>query len=308
MSKRLAHIGSIAVIIAAFLWSLDGLLRRSLYDLPPATVVFWEHLLGLAIIGPIALYHWRKFMNLTQRQWLTIALVAMLSGAAGTIMYTAALGQVQYIQFSVVVLLQQLSPVFAIAASAILLRERISRRFIASAAIALVGAYMTAFPDLTVNLETGSGTVIAALLAAGAAAAWGTGTALSKYALRDTSFIHIVTLRFALTPLFALGYLALTSSVGSIAQLSGNDFATIVAIVFSTGLLALVIYYFGLQRIPASRSALLELVFPLSAVIIGWLFLSQNLTITQAIGGLLLAATAFYTVRTTTEKEPKVQY
>lgn len=50
--KNKIYIGSIAVVFAALLWSLDGFLRRELYSLPPAVVVFWEHLLGLIILAP----------------------------------------------------------------------------------------------------------------------------------------------------------------------------------------------------------------------------------------------------------------
>jgi drug/metabolite transporter (DMT)-like permease len=56
-------------------------------------------------------------------------------------------------------------------------------------------------------------------------------------------------------------------------------------------MVALLIYYYGLQRVAASRAAILELAWPLSAVIIGWLFLHQGLTPTQALGAITLLAT-----------------
>jgi drug/metabolite transporter (DMT)-like permease len=76
----------------------------------------------------------------------------------------------------------------------------------------------------------------------------------------------------------------------------------LLAITFSTGLVALLIYYYGLQRVAASRAAVLELAWPLSAVIIGWLFLHQGLTLTQAIGAIVLIATTYFITRDTKEK------
>lgn len=285
--------GSAAVVFAAFLWSIDGLLRRELYSLPASVIVFWEHLFGFIILLPFILASFKAFKQLTRKQWMAVGVVSFLSGAVGTILYTAALGQIHYIPFSVVVLLQQLNPVFAIGASAILLREPLTKRFFALAAIALSAAYFVSFPDLKVNLSTGNGTLIAALFAVGAAAAWGIGTAFSKYALKDTSSLHIAALRFGFAPIFALLFVVLFNQTEALTSITAEQFKYIVAITFSTGMVALLIYYFGLQRIPASRSAILELTFPLSAVVIGYLFLHQGLTLTQGLGALVLTGTIY---------------
>jgi drug/metabolite transporter, DME family len=280
--------GSVAVVFAALLWSLDGLLRRNLYDLPAAVIVFWETLFGFIILLPFIAYSYKAFRKLTKKQWQAIIGVSFLSGAVGTIFYTAALTKIQFIPFSVVVLLQQLQPIFAITAAALLLKEPLSRKFIGLAGLALVAAYFVSFPNLTVELNTGDGTLMAALLAVGAAAAWGTSTAFSKYALKDTSTLHITALRFGFTPIFALLFVVFSGNTAALGSITAEQFKYIIAITFSTGLLALMIYYFGLKRIPASRSTLLELAWPLSAVVIGYLFLNETLVATQALGSLVL--------------------
>lgn len=285
--------GSAAVVFAALLWSLDGLLRRNLYDLPAPVIVFYETLFGFLVLLPFIAYSYKAFAKLTEKQWQAIIGVSFLSGAVGTIFYTAALTKIQFIPFSVVVLLQQLQPIFAIAAAGLLLKEPISRKFLGLAALALVAAYFVSFPDLTVNLSTGDGTLMAALFAIGAAAAWGTSTAFSKYALKGTSPLHVGALRFGFTPIFALVFVLFSGNTESLGAVTAEQFKYIVAITFSTGLMALLIYYFGLKRIPASRSTLLELTWPLSAVIIGYLFLNETLVATQALGSVTLLAIIF---------------
>lgn len=301
MSKHSIKYGSAAVVVASVLWALDGLLRRHLYSLPAPVIVFWEHIFGLIVLVPIIAYSWKAYKQLTRKQWYAIALVSLLSGAAGTILYTAALGQINFIPFSVVVLLQQLNPIFAIATAAILLRERLSRRFLGLSALALIGAYLVSFPELKVTLSTGNGTLMAALMAVGAAAAWGSATAFSKYALKDTSFLHITAARFALAPVFALFFVVGSGSTASLTALTGEQVKYLLFITFSTGLLALAIYYYGLQRIEASRAAILGLARPLAAVIIGWLFLNEGFTATQAFGALVLTATTLAIIRDTKE-------
>ncbi len=291
--------GSVAVVAAALLWSVDGLLRRHLYTLPAPVIVFWEHAFGFILLLPIIIWSWKAFKKLTRRQWLAIGFVSLLSGAAGTILYTAALGRIQYIPFSVVVLLQQLNPIFAIAASALLLRERLTRRFVALSAVALVAAYFATFPDIKINFATGNGTAIAALFAVGAAACWGVGTAFSKYALKGTSSLHITAARFGITMLFALVFVGLSGSAGAMGSITFDQFKYLIAITFSTGLVALLIYYFGLKRVKASRAAILELAWPASAVLIGYIWLDQGLTWSQGIGALVLTGAIYLIARDT---------
>ncbi|MBI2588919.1 DMT family transporter [Candidatus Saccharibacteria bacterium] len=285
--------GSGAVVLAALLWSLDGLLRRHLYSLPAPVIVFWEHVFGVVLLAPIIIASYRAFKKLTRKQWLAIIGVSFLSGAVGTILYTAALGRINFIPFSVVVLLQQLNPIFAIGAAAALLHEPLTKKFFGLSAVALLGAYLVSFPDLSVNLSTGKGTLIAALFAVGAAASWGVSTAFSRYALKDTSSLHITAARFGITPIFALLFVVLSGSTGSLGALTFSQFKYIAAITFSTGLVALMIYYFGLKRVLASRAAVLELAWPASAVFVGYVWLHQGLTTSQIFGALLLTGTIY---------------
>lgn len=283
--------GPIAVVLAAFLWSLDGFLRRQLFSLPPSVVVFWEHLLGFVILLPIVLWLWKGFKTLTRKQWFTIAIVALLSGALGTIFYTAALGKINFIPFSVVVLLQQTQPLFAILAAWLLLKEPLGKNFWLMAVVAVVATYFVSFPNLSVNVETGAGTAAAALLALGAAASWGSSTALSKYTLKGTPFLHITAARFAFAPIFALLITGLLGKSNQLTAITPVQWQYLLAITFSTGLVALAIYYFGLQRVPASRSTILELTWPVSAVLVGYIFLGERLTVTQWLGSIVLIAT-----------------
>ncbi len=290
------NIGSFAIISAAILWSLDGLLRRHLYHLPSTVIVFWEHAFGLVVLLAVTSPTWRKFQQLNRRQWGTIIFVSLLSGTLGTIFYTAALAQVHYMSYSVVVLLQQLQPLFAIAAAAIFLRERITMKYVGLAVLAIGAVYLLSFPQLVVT-NSGPGILMAAVFAIGAAACWGVSTALSKYTLRDTSSLHVTTLRFLFTVGFSFILSMALGHSGKILTVTPGDIFTIFLITLSTGMLALALYYFGLKRVLASRSTILELTWPLSATIIGFVGLHERLTITQWIGAVLLIVVIRIVVR-----------
>src|SRR3989344_2363502 len=171
--------GPILIIIAALLWAFDGLIRQHLYTLPPITIIFLEHLIGLVILSPFV-YKYLFATRLTKREWRLIVLISVLSGLLGTLWFTTALGKVHFISLSVVFLLQKLQPIFAITTARIFLKERFEPGYIPWAIFAVVAAYFVTFKNGVVNLETGEGTVIAALYALGAAFAWGSSTTFSK--------------------------------------------------------------------------------------------------------------------------------
>ena len=291
--KKLLSFGPIFIVIASILWSLDGLLRVSLYVLPPIIIVFYEHLIGFLFLIPLLLPKINEIRQVKTRTWGAFAWITLLSSIGGTFFYTAALGQVQFIQFSVVVLLQQLEPIFAVSFAALILREHISRIFILYVATALVGTYMVSFPNLTINFATGQGTLIAAGLAVAAAFSWGSSTAFSRYALLRTSTIVTTGLRFGLASALGLAFIFLFNQQQSLTTLNTNQWLALFAIALSTGMVALFIYYYGLKRTPASVTTILELTWPLSAIVIDYVYFHKTLTATQVIGALILLFTMY---------------
>lgn len=285
---KIRQFGPLFIMTAALLWSFDGLLRRSLYSLPPAVVVFYEHALG-ALLLLFFLSKWLKDLkNMRRKEWLAIGVVALFSGALGTIFYTAALGKVNYIQFSVVVLLQQLQPIWAVLAASILLKEPVTKRFILWAFLALIAAYLITFKNLSVNLSTGDGTTTAGLLALSAGLLWGSSTAISKYVLKKVSFITATALRFLLAPIFALLFVLGQNQTALLFSLSQEQWITLLLITFTTGMVALVIYYYGLKRTEARKTTLYELVWPASAVFIDYFYYHNTLSATQLLGVAIL--------------------
>lgn len=286
--KSLLKSGPIFIIIAALLWSFDGILRRSLYSLPPAVIVFYEHLLGAIILLPVFLKFFSELKRMKRKEWISIIIVSLFSGALGTIFYTQALGMVQYIQFSVVVLLQQLQPVWAILAASILLKEKITKNFTKWAIIAIIAAYLITFRDLRVNITENTGTLIAATLALGAGFVWAVSTSFSKIVLNKVSYWTATSLRFWLAPVFALLFVLSQRQQNSLALINLSQWVTLLTITFSTGMVALVIYYFGLRKTPARVSTICELTWPASAIFIDYFLYKQGLTITQILGIVLL--------------------
>lgn len=284
------YLPPLAVILAAFLWSLDGFLRQELYTLSAFLIVTLEHGLGALVLFPVLYRGRQEIFSINQRTWVSVIWISVCGGILGTFFYTKALSYVQYIDLSVVVLLQKFQPLFAIGLAAVILKEPITHRFIGLAGLALIGGFLVTFGGQPFSAWDDK-TIIAALLALLAAFSWGSSTVLGKHALRRLSYPVVTALRLLVTFIVAAVVLASLHSVSLVADITLRQWAFILAIVFSTGMVALFIYYYGLNRIPASHATLYELMWPLSAVALDYFVRDRSLTLTQLFGaGLLLMA------------------
>ena len=287
MLKSLRASGPVFIALAAFLWALDGILRRSLFTLPPAVIVFYEHLLGAILIAP---FFWPKIIKerLTKTEWSAVIWVSFFSSLLGTLLFTAALAKTQFISFSVVFLLQKLQPVFAVVTGAVVLKESLSRQYFKWAGLALVAAYFVTFKNGLVNFSTGTGTALAALMAVGAAFAWATSTAFSRFGLLKHSHTLITGLRFWLATPMAFIAVLLLGQQAHLSEVTPGQLLRLLAIALSTGLVALWIYYRGLKYTQVKVATIVELIFPVTAVFIDIFLYHTILAPSQYLAALVL--------------------
>ena len=286
--RQLKTFGPLFIIAAAFLWSLDGFLRQNLFSLPATVIVFLEHFLGFILMVPLLFLGWKEIRKLDKATWLAVGWVVLLGGVLGTTLFTKALGYTNFISLSVVILLQKLQPVFAILLAYIVLKERLPKNFYAWAGLALAGGYLVTFPGLLPNLATGSQTGLAALLAVGAAFAWGSSTVFGKRSLQNLDFKTLTVLRFGLTSV-VMGIIILSNgSSAAIQDVTLIQWRYLLGIVFSTGAVALFLYYYGLKMVKASVSTICELFWPVSAVFLDLFFRGTLLAPTQWLGAFVL--------------------
>tara|TARA_B100000749_G_scaffold46990_1_gene33158 strand:- start:1314 stop:2222 length:909 start_codon:yes stop_codon:yes gene_type:complete len=292
------YLPALAVIFAAFLWSFDGFIRQNLFALPSFLIVSLEHVIGAILFLPLLIRGWKEVSSLSQRGWISVLWISIFGGVLGTFFYTKALSYVNYIDLSVVVLLQKLQPIFAIALAGLILKEKITKRFIILAFAAIVGGYLVTFGSSSIN-DWDDKTIIAALLALLAAFSWGSSTVLGKHALNRLSFTTVTSLRLAITASVTAFVLLSTGQYDAINNMTLSHWGFIVLIVLSTGSLALFFYYYGLNKLPASHATLYELFWPLSAVGLDWFIRGNILSLPQWVGAILLLGAIIILTRET---------
>jgi len=292
MKNRSATVGALLICVSAALWGLDGVvLTPRLINLPVPFVVFLLHAVPFLLMQPFLFRSYGRLRHMPANGWLALALVSLTGGLLGTLAIVKALFLVNFNQLSVVVVLQKLQPLFALALAAILLRERLSSRFLALAVVALGGAYLLTFGAALPDFSAEASNVHAAVWAVVAAAAFGSATVLGKLLLGSLNFRDATFGRYGMTAALALIYLGLRGIGLPLASVTGTNWIIILIISLTTGSGAIFLYYYGLERVRASVATICELCLPLSAVLLDYLVNGSILGPWQWLGaGLLVGA------------------
>lgn len=284
--QRVGASGFLLVALGAALWGSDGLLRRGLaFELPAAAVVFAEHVILVLLTLPLLLRARTAVRSFGPRDWAALLFVGAGASALATVLFTQAF---VYGDPNTPLLLQKLQPIFAVAGASLLLGERLLPRYGLYFIVALVGAYLIAFPD------PGQASVSAlapAALATGAALLWGLGTVLGRFLTTKVEFAELTALRFAVGLPATLIILLVQGETSVIGSITGREIGTLFLLALIPGLIALLLYYRGLRETPASAATLAELSFPVTAVTVNYLAFDATLTGSQWIGLLILTGT-----------------
>ena len=263
-------------------------LTPRLSNLAVPLVVFLLHAVPFGLMQPFLFGCWKRLRAFDRRTWLVLALVALTGGLMGTFAIVKALFLVEFKQLSVVVLLQKLQPVFAIFLAALLLKERLTGRFVAWAVAAIAGGYLLTFGLSLPDLAGGDRTLWAAFYALVAAACFGAATVFGKLLLDTVDFKTATFARYGLTTLLALFYV-IVSGVGlPLISVSRENWIVVLVISLTTGSGAIFLYYWGLTRVKATVATICELCLPLSAVMLDYIVNDTRLGSWQWLGGAVL--------------------
>ncbi len=299
MKSFAERFGPYLIFFAAMLWATDAPFRLHLTkDLPSNFIVLGEHFFDILVALPILFINWADVKKLSLKGWLSVIVVAVGGSALASIAFTEAF---HYVNPSVAILLQKLQPFIAIGLAVALLRERLPRFFWLWTLLAVLAAYVISFPNFVPQVyrgETFNPNFIGVSLALAAALLWGASTVLGKYVLNSISFKTMTALRFVVAFVFLLGLNVYQGSISAISRMTATDWLFIAIIAVTSGIVSLLIYYKGLQYTKASVATIAELGFPLAAVAVNAIFISQPITFTQIIGMAVLLAAIYFLTKT----------
>ncbi len=283
-----AWIGALLLALCGVLRSTDLFFRIPVLDtLPVAVIIMWEHLINTVAVTPGAIKFRTAYRNINLKDGLLFILVGWGASAMGILFFTLAF---KYMNPALVILLQKLQPVITILLGVIFLKDRLTKKFFLWAPVAIISSYFVSF-SLTnpfsgqwKQIAVGTGfTLLAAFF-------WGSGTVWGKMLLKKFDSNFILVNRFILGSVFTVVLAISVAGSHAFAGVLGRPdlLGRLLYMALVPGLVATGFFYWGLHRVDASIASILELVFPLSSVVIMWVFFNQPLDLVQILAGVVL--------------------
>jgi len=282
-------LNSVFLILGAGLWATDALFRHPMSgQISALSIVFLEHLFALLITSIWVFLIRRKRIELEVIPLIGSAFIGILGSALATLCFTKSF---QFVNPSVSILLQKIQPIVVIFLSWALLGEKLTKTFLLWGAIAIGSAYFLSFPNGLPTEEFQQSDFAGVILALLAACLWAISTVIGKLTLKRMDGNHLALWRFF------FGFIALwiLTNVFSDTKIEipliTNDPTVMRSVFFMAlvpGFLGVSLYYRGLTRMKASVATLLELAFPLTAVLVNWKFLGLKLEKIQLLAATIL--------------------
>lgn len=282
-------LGAIVIGISAIFWGFDGIvLTPRLFNLPVPFVVFVLHLVPFLLMNFFLYKRYSLLKTLNKTELFSLVMVAAFGGSIGTMAIVKALFLVNFQSLSIVVLLQKLQPVFAISLAALFLKEKLRRNFLLWAIIALIAGYFLTFGASLPHIQEDKNTIYASLLAVLAAFSFGSSTVFSKKVLGKLDFISATFFRYGFTATIMFFVVAAMGFLGEFNNVTPQNWMVIFIIALTTGSGAIFLYYFGLKKVKAIIATIMELFFPMSAILFDYFINGHLLSPVQWVSAAVM--------------------
>lgn len=262
------------IIIASVLFSLAGILAKTITGMPAQSIIFYRVSLA-SIIFFIALL---ISGNLTRIRLKNKKRYLVLFSILQMLTMLAFFESVLEASVSAAVLLLYTAPVYVTVLSPVLLKESLTGKGLTALVLSVTGILLIIEPG---KLDfSGYSIGILAGIISGVTYAFEIMT--SKYISRTYSGYTQAFWSFIIAMLILLpaGYVPFEVVLDNLAAL-------ILLAIFPT-ILAVSLYFNGLKKVRASSASILGLLEPLSAVILAVIILDEKISITVLIGGALI--------------------
>ncbi len=279
MSERrgyVRHVGIILVMFAAFFWGISGGIANMLINTgwSPLIIAFYRGFIGLLCFMLWMLLDKRKKKRLSQRVYLWSFIAGL--GVAGN--FTFYFLSIHFSSISIAVTLMYTAPIFVLIASLLAGMERATWIKWFGVVTVVIGVFLLA---KGYTLDINSVPIVGIVLGITAGISYTIFLFGFKKAAAIGSPSLVLTLAFLSFTVILFIFIDLNEAVDI---MHSSDLGWFILLGVLGAGLSFFLYVIGLRLIHPSTTAVVAMVEPLTAALIGITFLNNTLTVPQIIG------------------------
>ena len=267
------------LITSMTIFGTIGLFVRNI-PVSSGELALYRAVLAAMLIGVYLLVTKQKipFQNIKKELFLLL-----FSGIAMGINWILLFEAYKYTTVSVATLSYYFAPVIVTAVCPFLFHEKLTGKQILCFCMSTLGIVLiTGIGDM----EQGSSHFLGILCGLGAAVFYATVILLNKF-IKNVTGIHRTFLQFLAAIIILVPYVAMTGGC-SLGSMTGTGWVCLLVVgLIHTGV-TYCMYFSSLKELPGQKAAILSYIDPLVAVVVSVLVLGEELTLIQALGGILI--------------------
>jgi len=284
MKERPRLLGVLSISSAAIIWGSNGVIVN-LIPLDAFTIAFFRVFLASLILLPFMMIFRARDLARLKSCWKLLVLNGLLLCLGWAFLFAS----MKLIPIAEAVLLNYLGPVFTAVLSPLILRERLAKTSIAALLLSLLGIYLISHEELVLG---GSHDVLGVVYGLLAGLSYAGFIIVSKKLRAEQSSLTTAFYSYV----FAAIFLAAISRPIT-PSLSAPEWGLLLILSGVNTCSAVTLYLYGLAMMEAPKAVVLAYLEPLSAAIMGALFLGQLLGPIDILGGALIVISGYIVAR-----------
>ena len=284
MRENARLLGILSISSAAVIWGLNGVIVNMI-SLDAFTIAFFRVFLASLILLPFMAVFKMHDLTRIRSCWKPLILNGLLLSLGWAFLFAS----MKLIPIAEAVLLNYLGPVFTAILSPIILKERIERASVAALLMSILGIYLISHEEL---LNGASGDILGIIYGLLAGLSYAGFIIVSKRLRKEQSSLTTAFYSYV----FAAIFLAAISRPMA-PSLSTMEWTLLLILSSVNTCSAVTLYLYGLAMVEAHKAVVLTYLEPLSAAIMGAIFLGQLLGPIDILGGALIVVSGYIVAR-----------
>ena len=265
------------LIISMFVFGTIGLFIKNI-PLSSGEIALYRAILAIIIIGIYLIISKAKFNFLSIKKTIPYLVI---SGMAMGINWVLLFESYKYTTVSIATLSYYFAPTIITIVSSILFKEKLSLKQF----ICFIGSTIGLILITGINTSY-SNNLIGILLGVCAAIFYATVIILNKF-IKNVSGVHRTFLQFISSTFILVPYVLFTSGV-NILSLNNNGLVNMLIVGFIHTGITYVLYFSSIKDLSGQKIGILSYIDPFVAISVSFVFLGENMSFIQIIGGLFI--------------------
>lgn len=282
--------GKIKIITAMLIFGSIGAFVKGI-NLSSSEIAFLRGVIGslFLLFASILIKQKLSFKSIKENSQLLI-----LSGAAVGLNWILLFQAYKYTTVSNATLSYYFAPIFVIILAPFVLKEKLTTLKVSCILVAMTGLFLI----LNSGGQSGGGSynhIVGILYGLSAAVFYASVILMNKF-IKDLSGFETTVVQLIAATLVLSPYVFLKGDMITSALDWDSILIILILGIVHTGI-AYFLYFTSLKELKGQTIAILSYIDPISAVIIAVIFLSESMTITQMLGGVLILSSTFLSER-----------